>query len=156
MKKLALSCIVCTIGFVSMAQKNNGTYNWAVGVKYRPAALSLKKYTAKGDAIEFLLSKYDEGTRLATLFELAPKLNKSGSLRFIAGTGLHIAIWDKGTKLNSYTKNPIIGIDAIFGFEYKVPKVPIAFQLDYQPAIDFFGNDETHKTWGGLTIKFAW
>lgn len=156
MKKITF-VFICTLGsLISFSQNNGGTYNWAVGLKYTPAAISVKHYSEKGDAIEFLLSKYNEGTRLTALLELSPKLNKTGSLRAILGTGAHIGIWDNDIKKNSYIKNPIIGIDFILGVEFKLPNAPFAFQLDYQPAIDLIGNSDTHKNWGGLTIKYCW
>jgi len=145
--------LICSFSF---GQNNGGTYNWAVGLKYQPAALSVKHYSQKGDALEFLLTKYNEGTRLTALFELAYKLNKSGSLRTVMGPGLHVGIWDNDIKKNTYIKNPIIGFDAIFGIEYKIPNAPIAFQLDYQPSVDVVGNSDIFKDWGGLTIKFCW
>ena len=78
MKKITF-IIICTLSsLVSFSQNNGGTYNWAVGLKYTPAAISLKHYSQKGDAVEFLLSKYNEGTRLSALLELSPKLTKSG------------------------------------------------------------------------------
>ncbi|MES2776874.1 MAG: hypothetical protein V4722_22040 [Bacteroidota bacterium] len=156
MKRITFISICLLIGSLTHAQNNGGTYNWAAGIKYTPIAVSLKHYNQKGDAIEFLLSKYNEGTRLTTLLELCPKLTKSGSLRSIFGAGLHVGIWDSDIKKNSYIKNPIVGIDFVFGLEYKIPKAPIAFQLDYQPAIDFVGNSDTHVNWGGLTVKFCW
>ena len=156
MKKITFISFCLLAVLIATAQKNDGTYNWAVGFKYTPSAISVKHYTYRGDAIEFLLSKYDQGTRLTTLLELCPKINKSGSLRGVFGAGAHIGIWDKDVKKNSYIKNPIVGFDAVLGLEYKMPKAPIAFQLDYQPGIDVVGNSDTHRNWGGLTIKFCW
>ncbi len=156
MKKITFISLFLLSAMIVTAQKNDGTYNWAVGFKYTPTAISVKHYTYRGDAIEFLLSKHELGTRLTTLLELCPKLNKSGSIRGILGVGGHIGIWDDGVKKNSYIKNPIVGLDGIVGIEYKIPKAPIAFQLDYQPGIDLIGNSDTHRNWGGLTIKFCW
>ena len=156
MKKITFISFCLLTCLVSFAQNNGGTYNWAVGLKYTPAAISVKHYSKKGEAIEFLLSKYNEGTRLTTLFELAYKLNKSGSLRTVLGPGFHIGVWDSDIKKNTYIKNPIIGFDVIAGIEYKIPNAPIAFQLDFQPSVDVVGNDEIFKNWGGLTIKFCW
>ncbi|MEO7309513.1 MAG: hypothetical protein ABIX01_03885 [Chitinophagaceae bacterium] len=156
MKQFTVIGIFLLSGLMSFAQNNGGTYNWAAGLKYQPAAVSLKHYNKKGDAIEFLLTKYNEGTRLTTLLELSPKITKSGSLRFIVGPGFHLGIWDKDIQKNSYIKNPIIGFDGILGIEFKIPSAPIAIQLDYQPSVDVVGNSDIFKDWGGITIKFCW
>jgi len=156
MKKIILLSLFACMAVVSFSQKNGGTYNWAAGLKYQPAALSLKHYNLKGDAIEFLLTKYNEGTRLTTLLELCPKILNSGSLRAIVGPGFHVGVWDSDIVKNTYTKNPIIGFDAIVGIEYKIPRAPIAIQLDFQPSVDLVGNDQYFKDWGGITIKFCW
>ncbi len=156
MKKITFISLCLLSAMVVTAQKKDGTYNWAVGLKYTPTAISVKHYTYRGDAIEFLLSKYDKGTRLTTLLELCPKFNKSGTFRGVFGAGAHIGIWDNDIKKNSYIKNPIIGFDLVLGMEYKIPKAPIAFQLDYQPGIDVVGSSDTHRNWGGLTIKYCW
>jgi hypothetical protein len=157
---LAIASLTAATGF---AQKNGGTYNWSVGAKYLPKSMSefepmgitVKHYTKAGDALELIFSKYTEGYRGTVLFELSPALDATSKhLRLLLGPGFHIgALKDKFK--DRHDTNPVVGFDAIVGLEYKIPKIPIALQVDYQPSADLVGNNEAFGSWGGATVRIA-
>ena len=142
-------CITC------FSQVSKNTYRWGIGVKYQPIALSVKRYTSINSALEFLLTKQTEGYRVTSLFEMAPLLNPSASLRLILGPGLHLGYWEKKYQ-NHYSSNPVFGGDVVLGLEVKIPKVPISLQIDYLPTVDVIGNNEIYKDWGGATLRIVW
>ena len=145
------------------SQKDNGTYNWAIGGKYVPAkfsalepiALSVKHYTKSGDALELLLTNHKEGYRGTLLFELSPALNPDKkSIRFVLGPGIHVG-YLRNFALERHDKNPNIGLDAIVGLEWKLPGLPISLQADYQPSADLIGNNEVFADWAGATLRIT-
>jgi hypothetical protein len=155
MKNLFTLSISLFLFLSCFSQKGNGTYDWGIGVKYRPAAISVKKYTAKGDAMEMLLSKYDEGYRATLLLELCPNIDPKKTLRYVLGPGLHVGYREK-KYVSRNDNNPVIGVDFIFGVEWKIPKIPFSIQLDYQPSFDIVGYNEGYTDWGGVTIRYTW
>lgn len=154
-KKNILFILTFIFCVTSSSQINKNTYRWGVGVKYQPIALSVKRYTSINNALEFLLIKQTEGYRVTSLFEMTPLLNPSASLRLILGPGLHLGYWEKKYQ-NHYSSNPVFGGDLVFGLEVKIPKIPIALQIDYQPTVDVIGNNDIYKDWGGATLRIAW
>ena len=157
---LALSLLTAATGF---SQKSDGTYNWGIGGKYipkkftalEPLALSIKRYTRSGDALEFLFTNHKDGYRGTLLFELSPPLNPDKkSIRFVLGPGIHVG-YLRNFALDKHDKNPNIGLDAIVGMEWKLPGLPIAIQADYQPSADLIGNNETFTDWAGATVRIV-
>lgn len=133
---------------------NKKPYTWGVGLKYRPGAVSGKWYSKSGDALEVLFSDY-HGSRGTVLLEISPGLSTNGRFRLLAGPGIHLGVI-KREYLSTKAKNPVFGIDGIGGFEYTIPKAHLALQLDYQPSLDFNGNNDSYIDWGGLTIRYIW
>ena len=155
MKNLLTIFVLLLLFIPCFAQKNMGTYNWGIGLKYQPAAISVKKYSARGDAMEMLLSKYDEGYRATLLLELCPNIDPKKTIRYVLGPGFHLGYREKKYKTRN-DQNPVIGIDLIFGVEWKIPKIPFSIQLDYQPSFDIIGYNDGYTDWGGVTIRYTW
>ncbi len=134
---------------------NKKPYTWGIGAKYQPAALSVKWYSKSGDALEVLISRYNNGSRGTALLEISPGLSESGHFRLLIGPGIHLGVIEK-KYLFSNASNPVFGGDGIFGFELSAPRAHLAFQADYQPSFDFNGNQNSYANWGGLTIRYVW
>jgi hypothetical protein len=164
MKKNFVLCIlVCLTAATVFAQKNNGTYNWGIGGKYvpskftelEPLAVSIKKYTKAGDALELLLTNHKDGYRGTLLFELSPALDPNKkSVRLVIGPGVHVG-YQRNFAMERHDKNPTVGIDGIVGLEWKLPGLPIALQADYQPSADLVGNNEIFTDWAGATLRIT-
>jgi hypothetical protein len=135
---------------------NKKPYTWGVGAKFQPAALSLKWYSKSGDAVEVLISRYNNGSRGTALLEISPGLSQNGNFRLLVGPGLHMSVIERKYLYQSQAKNPAFGGDGIIGFELTAPKAHLAFQLDYQPSFDFNGNGNSYSDWGGLVIRYIW
>lgn len=143
---LTLALILFSLSAFSQTNPPN-PYKIGFGFGYHPKLkdpyiASFKFYTKNNNAWEFIGYNLQNSWKLTTIFNPNLPLNKKGNFRAIAGPGLHIGLWKERYIRNSYTTNPIVGIDAMFGLEYRIPKLPIAFQFHYQPSFDFAGNND--------------
>ncbi len=149
MKKFLVLTLVFFVSFYSIGQKPHrpNPYRIAGGVGYNPKLvepylLSLKFYMKSGNAFELIGYNMKESWRGTLLFNPYTPLSKDGRFRFVIGPGVHVGWWKEDYKKNNYASNPIVGVDGIVGFEYRIPKLPICVQGHYQPSIDFAGNNE--------------
>ena len=106
--------------------------------------LTLKYFLSSNKAVEGLLSRdlINYGTRITALYEIHKPVNNNDKLKWFYGTGIHI-----GSSATDY----FLGIDAIYGLEYKIteiPEYPFTIGLDAKPCFDFI-NDS------GQYIDFA-
>ncbi len=135
---------------------NRKPYTWGIGAKFQPGALSVKWYAKSGDALEVLISRYNNGSRGTVLLEISPGLSTNGNFRLLVGPGLHLSVIERKYLFTTHLKNPVFGADGIIGFELTAPKAHLAFQADFQPAFDFNGNQNSYLNWGGLGIRYVW
>ena len=106
--------------------------------------LTLKYFLSSNKALQGILSRdlLYSGTRITALYEIHKPVNNIDKLKWFYGTGIHI-----GTSLNYF----FMGIDAIYGLEYKIteiPEYPFTIGLDAKPCFDFINNS-------GQYIDFA-
>lgn len=121
-------------------------YQTAIGVKFYPAAVTVKWMMTRRSGLEFL-GYFKDGFRLTGLYEWHGAINHAKTLKFVIGGGGH-AGWGKGED-NSDVK---AGVDGIIGLEYKFPHLPLSISGDYQPALGL-GDDDTFTNWGGIGIR---
>lgn len=119
---------------------------------------------------EGILSYRDNGFQLTGLYEMYKpiKTDRINNFYFFAGFGAHagyirtttqFCVQDEGgcylyeDKRNS----PIIGLDGIVGFEYYFYSIPMAISLDYNPFVEFFGQDFFRMDmWNfGFSVKYT-
>ena len=165
MKKITfvfLLVLVCLFSAFSQTAKKPNPYKFGIGAGFYPGltepfALDVKFYTKTGNSFEFIGYNLEKAYRLTALFNPYFPINRQGNLRIVVGPGLHMGFWKEEFKTsNSYT-NPIIGMDGIAGMEYRIPKLPLSFQLHYQPSADLIGNNEFYfdSKWCGAIMKFV-
>ncbi len=125
-------------------------YNWAVGVRGGGVAsgIAVKHKMNASTGIEGILSiPYDNGFMVTGLYEKYIPVITDGFNMYYGG-GAHVGTW-------GHVDNFRLGIDAVVGLEYKIPEVPIAFSLDYKPALDIVSDTEFHFADFGLSVKFV-
>jgi hypothetical protein len=100
---------------------------------------------------ELLVTIYPNSIRVVGLKEnFQPiSLKFTDQLFFYSGWGAHIGLTDDNVydlTLNKYDVPyhkqrvyPVMGMDAIFGVEYKCFRYPFTFGIDYIPYFDLFG-----------------
>lgn len=155
MKRVSIFLTICFVltTFLLSAQSqvivSKKPYTSAIGLKFFPAAVSLKHYVSAKRAID-LYAYFNEGTRITGLYEFNGSLSNSGNLQWYVGPGAHVHFYDfeHGGGVN-------IGADAIFGLEYKLQKLPIAISIDWQPSIEFSSKSTFAGGWGGIGGKFT-
>ena len=164
MKKVTfvLLVLICSFSAFSQRAKKPNPYHFGIGAAFYPAlkepyAVDFKFYTKGGHSLEFIGYNLETAYRVTALFNPYFPISRDGSLRMVVGPGVHVGVWKKEFKTNSYTTNPIVGVDGILGMEYRIPKVPLSFQIHFQPSADLAGNNEYYydKKWAGAVVRFV-
>ena len=134
-----------------------------------PFGLSYKYFSTDESAMEFILSYRQRGLQLTALFETYKPIDFSYSDNFYyyTGMGAHLGYTTKSkenifdnyiVKYYPYDNKfrPVLGMDAIFGIEYRLYSVPLNFSLDVKPYFEIFGQPFFDLSlWDvSLTIKY--
>lgn len=145
MKRLATLLIgLFLLGTPLMAQ-----YNVAVGVRAGgTSGITIKKnYTHS--AIEGIIGFWRHGVSITGLYERHPGVTGVNGLHWIYGAGGHVRFYNpefskknRGPWYYGYPNEVDpgalgLGVDGIFGVEYKFPAIPFAMSLDVKPFIEF-------------------
>ncbi|MBP3331241.1 MAG: hypothetical protein J6K90_01565 [Tidjanibacter sp.] len=147
MKKFLLTLIVAVFAINASAQD----YNWAVGVRGGGMAsgLTVKHILGGGNAWDLSVSSYyDGGLYGSMVYEWVNDLGSNFS--FFYGAGGHIGAGDKDDS-GSFA----LGVDGIVGVEYQIPVAPIAFSLDYRPALNIISNSYFAGYDFGFGVKYT-
>lgn len=161
MKIFFLFLMAFSFSASSQAQKvRTRPYHFGFGVGYQPQIkenffASMKVYSKKGNAVQFNAFNYTDAFRTSAIMLPNFPITKDGNWKLLMGLGGHIGIWKNGLNTNSYRTNPIIGLDGLLGTEVCIPKLHLAFQAQFNPNADLFGNNETFYDWGGFAVHFT-
>ncbi|MEP5613862.1 MAG: hypothetical protein ABJP45_16545 [Cyclobacteriaceae bacterium] len=134
--------LAATASLGSAQTLNNGTsYKTAVGVRGGgTSGLTVKHFTNSTRAIEGILGFYPNAFSATFLVEKYTQAFDAAGLNWYYGIGGHIATQSdvvKGDGLyRRETSDFGLGIDGIFGIEYKIDGVPIAMSLDFKPFFE--------------------
>lgn len=157
MKKIIL-IIALSLAAVTAASAQD--YNWAIGLRGGGMAsgLTVKHKVSEGRALEFTGNYWyaGRGAILTGLMEWnTPVITDGFNLYYGIGAHLGSGVYDNN---GTATAKFIVGVDAVVGLEYKVPRAPIAFSLDYRPFLHILST-EASKMLGlydiGLGVKFC-
>lgn len=127
----------------SMAQqlKTGSSYKTAIGVRgLGTSGLTIKHFTESNKALEGIIGFYPNAFSATLLVErYAPAFNEPG-LNWYYGIGGHIATQSDVVRNDGLYRRETsefgLGIDGIFGIEYKIQEVPIAMSLDFKPFFE--------------------
>lgn len=158
MKKAFFCTIFLIIIYLSShAQSKGSTYKTAVGVKFYPAAISVKSFSTKNIALEGLGYFFNYGFRATGLYEIHGYIIVAPGLKWYVGPGAHIGAWNNKWKENypGRTGGLAIGIDGVLGLDYKLNGIPLNLSLDWQPSFNIIGYDYFEGGWGGLAIRYT-
>ncbi len=149
--------IIITIGFITQAQNIGSEYKTALGIKFYPTAVSIKRFTTKKIALEGLGYFWNDGVRFTGLYEIHKDIVGAPGLMWYVGPGAHIGFWSNKWKTIFPTRNGgiAIGIDGVLGLDYKFSSVPVNLSLDWQPSFNFVGYNYFEGGWGGLGIRYT-
>ncbi len=160
--KNILSALLC-IAFLGAAhsvkaQALGSDYKTAVGLKFYPAAITVKHFTKSNTAVEGLLYLWNDGMRVTGLYEYHGDISDVPGLKWYIGGGAHAGFWNNNWRVNNPHRNRgiNIGVDGILGLDYKINGAPINITLDWQPSVSIIGYNYWEAGWGGLGIRFTW
>jgi hypothetical protein len=126
-------------------------YRYSAGLRGGySSGITFEAYLDDFNAFKGLMSWRDKGMQFTGLFEhYKPVFTKRSDHFFVYyGIGGHIGYtrWYKkyysDDQYYTYYENvasPVFGIDGIVGLEFRLYKVPLAFDLDFKPFVEVFG-----------------
>lgn len=163
MKQIFLLTLLTLSMFFANAQRHPNAprpYKWSIGGGYTknievPWMVTAKWYSKDGNSVELIGYNLEDGWRCTIIGAPHFSLGEKGNWRMITGVGFHGGLWTRKYMNKKYDSNPIVGIDAMLGMEYRIRKTPITLQVHAQPNADFIGKTERYKDWAGCAIRYA-
>ncbi|MAE84992.1 MAG: hypothetical protein CMB80_19800 [Flammeovirgaceae bacterium] len=142
---------------------NSYKYNTAVGIRgLGTSGLTIKHFTRANRAVEGIVGFYPDAFSVTVLLENYVNAFDQAGLNWYYGFGGHIATetdWVYYENYRGYRRSDGdfgIGIDGIFGIEYKINEVPIAVSLDVKPFLEVTTSGNAYLAVDpGLGIKVA-
>jgi hypothetical protein len=132
------------------AQDLPDTYDFAIGVKMYPGAITLKKSIDGSKYLEGIAAFWNKGFRMTGLYEVHTDFSCAAGLKWYYGAGAHLGFYNS----KYYQGSTLVGIDGVLGLDYKIKGTPLNFSLDWQPSFEF-GDGSGFEGWGGLSVRFA-
>jgi hypothetical protein len=170
MKTLKIIFLTVLIGSYSTgikAQDAATSYSNALGVRLgETSVLTFTHIVNDGRAIEALLGFWPNSRSITVLGEKYVPTGLQG-LSWYYGVGGHIAFltthdsysyqMESGRYYFVHYGGTIgLGIDGVFGVDYKIPVLPIAISLELKPFVEFNTNNSVYMDLDpGLGLKFA-
>lgn len=158
MKKIIVAtCFVFAIVFTTNAQNNSTGYQQALGVKFYPGAVTYKSFTTSKKAFEGIGYFNKDGFRVTGLMEFYGDIKNAPGLKWYAGPGAHIGFWSNDWRDRYPNRNDgvAIGLDAVFGLDYKFKGAPINMSIDWQPSFNLIGYNYFEGGWGGIALRYV-
>lgn len=156
MKKIMIVVLALIAVNRADGQAMGTTYRTALGVKFYPAAISIKHFTQPNRALEGLGYFWNYGFRFTGLYEIHGDINGAPGLKWYVGPGAHIGFWNDDWKRRypSREDGVAIGVDGVLGLDYKIKNAPINVSIDWQPSFNIVGYTY-FSSWGGLGIRYT-
>lgn len=142
---------------------NTYTYTTAVGVRgIGTSGLTIKHFTSSNRAIEGILGLWPDAFSATVLFERYVSAFDEPGLNWYYGVGGHISTFSEWVSDDGYrTYQRVdgefgVGVDGIFGIEYKIREVPIAVSFDLKPFLEVTTQGHAYLALDpGLGVKFT-
>lgn len=142
---------------------NTYSYTTAIGVRaIGTSGITFKRFTASNKALEGILGFGPGALSVTLLFEKYLNAFDEAGLNWYYGIGGHIASqsdWVRYDGIRRYQRTSGdfgVGVDGIFGMEYKINEIPIAVSLDVKPFLEVTTNGSVFLAVDpGLGIKFT-
>jgi len=152
MKKLLLIAVLLLGTFTAA-----NAQNFAVGLRGggMSSGITFKKFFSNSNAIEGTIGLHykNMGAIVNGLYEFNVPL-VGDNFYFYYGFGGHIGGYNTIENETKVSKL-LLGADVVVGIEYIIPGAPIAFSLDYHPAINILSNLNFWLADVGLGVKFC-
>lgn len=120
-------------------------YNWAVGVRAGGFSGLTAKKNNGNNALEFGASFSTVGLNVDGVYLWQQPVITDG-FNLYYGAGAYVGLYNDAFAL---------GAEGVVGLEYQIPNVPLAFSLDYRPAINVIPGVGFNFYNFGLGIKYC-
>ena len=141
MKKFLMMAALLVATLTVSAQE----YNWAVGVRGGGfSGITVKKNNG-GNALEAGVSFSSIGLNVDGVYLLQQPVITEGFNLYYGG----------GAYVGLYSEALAVGAEGVVGLEYQIPGAPIAFSIDYRPAISVIPNVGFNFYNFGLGVKYC-
>ncbi len=142
---------------------NTSSYSTAIGVRgFGTSGLTIKHFNSKTNAIEGIIGFGPYALSATILFEKYVNAFDEPGLNWYYGFGGHIATQSNWTYVDGWRRYNRengdfgVGIDGIFGMEYKIREIPIAISLDVKPFLEVTTRGNAYLALDpGLGVKFT-
>lgn len=157
MKAKFLSSILAVLLLVVFSQSASSqaignAYKSALGVKFWPFAANFKTFVGTRDRAIEILAYFNDGFRVAGLYEFHTDLTTQGNLKLYAGFGGHAGYYSNTGEKEGMS----LGVGGVVGLDYKFTKLPLDLALDWQPSFEFLTPSTGFQGGrGGLAVRFA-
>jgi len=138
--------ILLLFSFFMLSGAVMAQYNYAIGLRSGGTTGLTLKRNYGSTAIEGIIGFWDSGVSLTGLWERNTEAFTTPGLNWYYGVGGHLAFYgnDFDGSGPSWYDNPHdgddgavgLGIDGIFGIEYKVREVPVAVSFGFKPYLE--------------------
>lgn len=142
--------LICLLPNNAKSQSLSETYDFAIGVKMYPGAITLKKSIGDDKYLEGIAAFWKRGVRTTVLYEVQAPLFDVDGLNWYYGGGAHAGFYNS----KYYEGTTLLGIDGVLGIDFKIKGAPINLSIDWQPSFEF-GNGSGFEGWGGLGVRIA-
>jgi hypothetical protein len=141
----------------SVAQGPGATYRTAIGLKLYSTGVTVKHFVGRRTALEGIGVMESDGFRLTGLFEWYTPIAAVDGMGWYIGPGLHTGL-RSGSRKDAHpgtTRYVDGGIDGVFGFDYKIGKLPLNLSLDWQPSWNLVRERIFEARRGGLGLRYT-
>lgn len=161
-----LSIVLALANQPIFAQQAAGQQD-AIGIRLgTDPGITYKHYFANNGGIELMLHTGYRGLLFTGLYEWHLPFPSAPGLYGVLGVGGHIGVWDrvlvyrrKGPpgrieRIYVYPGSPSLGVDGLFGIEYRFAGAPVNLGFDLKPSIDIYRAHPYGLIDAALSVRF--
>lgn len=142
---------------------NSSSYNTAIGIRgIGTSGITIKHFTSSSRAFEGIIGFWPDAFSATLLVERYVNAFGEPGLNWYYGIGGHVAAqtnWTyyEGNRVYTRESGELgLGVDGIFGMEYKIREIPIAISFDLKPFVEVTTSGNAYLALDpGLGVKLA-
>jgi len=166
-KKLLMVVLTMFIAYPTLRAQEavlpvTSSYNTAIGIRMGglTSGLTIKQFIGGKSALEGIFSFATNSFVITGLYERHIGIVDAPGLNWVYGVGGHIGTFYPNGRYYYYRyyyypeRTNVLGIDGIFGLDYKFNKIPFNVGIDIKPFVDFYDGPFVFLD-GALSLRFA-
>ena len=133
------------------------SYNSAIGIRGGFFnGITFKQFTSNSDAFELVASTHHRGLLVAGMFQRHANAFDAPGLFWYYGAGAHVGVYERQNTpwfKNESGNVSTLGVNGVFGIEYKIEEIPITIGVDLTPAFNIIGHTGFWLN-SGITLRY--